>query len=75
MKLLIILSILFLVLYGCVDQAKEAISDVKSKFESSPLGKHCDVKNKVICYEQNNGTGFNCVQVDKTFCTEKEELK
>ena len=75
MKLLIVLSILFLVLYGCVNQLKATISDVKSKIGASPLGKHCDEKNKVVCYELSNGTGFDCVTVEKPMCKKEEVIK
>jgi hypothetical protein len=74
-KILIILSFLFLVLYGCVDTTKEIIRDIKDKVGSSPLGKHCDEKNKVVCYELSNGTGFDCVQVEKPMCKKEEAIK
>jgi PBP1b-binding outer membrane lipoprotein LpoB len=77
MKFLIILVIiLILFLSGCVDQTKEIIRDVKSTIGSSQLGKHCDIKNKIVCYETSGeSSNFHCVQVEKPICKQEEILK
>lgn len=72
-KLMIVMLIL---LSSCVEQTKELISDVKSNFNNSSIGKRCDIKNKVICYEQNHeAASYSCVSVEKPMCKKEEEMK
>jgi hypothetical protein len=72
---LLISTIICLFLSSCVEQTKEKIVEIKSMIGRSPLGKHCDEKNQVICYSKSENSGFDCVKVEKPMCKQEEMIK